>query len=423
MSVGRRIGRCGGPGCLRCVQHVLPQHWLSRGDASRWRAAAIRPCAICCLRTVLARLPADRHDRSGAARPVRLRIVQRFLHARVASRGPPVDAGARCGRLPGRWHGQPARPHRSGHAAAGQGHALHGGGAAGRRRPRPIVTRAAVSRACTSRRTTITASTCRSQDALRGDALRARPPVQRQRRDGPHGPGPVCTQRTRRLRFRHVARPARLVLVGALFVGSIETVFAGEINPPPVARHGAARSIAVGIGREFARGEEIGRFNMGSTVDRAVRRARSRSRRASSPARPVRLGQALARFGLTRRERTPTGGPPPRSTRCDCARDCWRGFARYFAATGALEVETPALVRAAVTDVHLESLRVRTCRGTTAGLPADVARIRDEAAALRRRARHLPGRATCSAPANAAGGTTRNSRCSSGTGSASTTTR
>jgi lysyl-tRNA synthetase class 2 len=30
----------------------------------------------------------------------------------------------------------------------------------------------------------------------------------------------------------------------------------------------------------------------------------------------------------------------------------------YFAATGALEVETPALVRAAVTDVHLESLRV-----------------------------------------------------------------
>ncbi|HEX9207527.1 MAG TPA: EF-P lysine aminoacylase EpmA [Steroidobacteraceae bacterium] len=30
----------------------------------------------------------------------------------------------------------------------------------------------------------------------------------------------------------------------------------------------------------------------------------------------------------------------------------------YFARTGALEVETPALVRAAVTDVHLESLRV-----------------------------------------------------------------
>jgi elongation factor P--(R)-beta-lysine ligase len=41
----------------------------------------------------------------------------------------------------------------------------------------------------------------------------------------------------------------------------------------------------------------------------------------------------------------------------------------YFAATGALEVETPALVRTAVTDVHLESLRVvdDANAGVTAG--------------------------------------------------------
>jgi len=41
----------------------------------------------------------------------------------------------------------------------------------------------------------------------------------------------------------------------------------------------------------------------------------------------------------------------------------------YFAGTGALEVETPALVRAAVTDVHLESLRVvdDAVGGSTAG--------------------------------------------------------
>jgi len=41
----------------------------------------------------------------------------------------------------------------------------------------------------------------------------------------------------------------------------------------------------------------------------------------------------------------------------------------YFARTGALEVETPALVRAAVTDVHLESLRVvdDAAAGATAG--------------------------------------------------------
>jgi lysyl-tRNA synthetase class 2 len=39
----------------------------------------------------------------------------------------------------------------------------------------------------------------------------------------------------------------------------------------------------------------------------------------------------------------------------------------HFAASGALEVETPTLVRAAVTDVHLESLEVRRADGTRAG--------------------------------------------------------
>ena len=40
---------------------------------------------------------------------------------------------------------------------------------------------------------------------------------------------------------------------------------------------------------------------------------------------------------------------------------------QYFAETGALEVETPSLVRAAVTDVHLESLEVRGEDGSLAG--------------------------------------------------------
>ena len=39
----------------------------------------------------------------------------------------------------------------------------------------------------------------------------------------------------------------------------------------------------------------------------------------------------------------------------------------YFAETGALEVETPILVRSAVTDVHLESLEVRHTDGSAAG--------------------------------------------------------
>lgn len=40
---------------------------------------------------------------------------------------------------------------------------------------------------------------------------------------------------------------------------------------------------------------------------------------------------------------------------------------RYFADTGAFEVETPVMVQAAVTDVHLESLEVRRADGSRAG--------------------------------------------------------
>jgi len=40
---------------------------------------------------------------------------------------------------------------------------------------------------------------------------------------------------------------------------------------------------------------------------------------------------------------------------------------QYFAETGALEIETPTLVRAAVTDVHLESLEVRAGDGSPVG--------------------------------------------------------
>ncbi|HJY41894.1 MAG TPA: archaetidylserine decarboxylase [Steroidobacteraceae bacterium] len=56
-----------------------------------------------------------------------------------------------------------------------------------------------------------------------------------------------------------------VILVGALFVGSIETVHCGEVNPPPRGRKTPVR-IATGVGRQFAKGEELGRFNMGSTV-------------------------------------------------------------------------------------------------------------------------------------------------------------
>lgn len=61
--------------------------------------------------------------------------------------------------------------------------------------------------------------------------------------------------------------PLALVMVGAIFVGSIETVWAGTVTPAPrriahIRRYGHERRAE----SAFRRGQEIGRFNMGSTV-------------------------------------------------------------------------------------------------------------------------------------------------------------
>jgi phosphatidylserine decarboxylase len=65
--------------------------------------------------------------------------------------------------------------------------------------------------------------------------------------------------------FETVVGPMTLIAVGALFVGSMEMVHCGEVNPPP-RRRGAPVPITTGVGTSFAKGAELGRFNMGSTV-------------------------------------------------------------------------------------------------------------------------------------------------------------
>ena len=65
--------------------------------------------------------------------------------------------------------------------------------------------------------------------------------------------------------FDTAAGPMALIAVGALFVGSMEMVHCGEINPPPRKR-AAPVPVATGAGTDFAKGAELGRFNMGSTV-------------------------------------------------------------------------------------------------------------------------------------------------------------
>ncbi|HWK73672.1 MAG TPA: archaetidylserine decarboxylase [Povalibacter sp.] len=89
-----------------------------------------------------------------------------------------------------------------------------------------------------------------------------------------------------------------VILVGALFVGSMETVYCGEINPPP-RRHKSAVRIETGVGREFAKGDELGRFNMGSTVVLLFQRDRAQWEGALRPELKVKLGEAIGRSLLT----------------------------------------------------------------------------------------------------------------------------
>lgn len=64
--------------------------------------------------------------------------------------------------------------------------------------------------------------------------------------------------------FDTAAGPMAVVMVGALNVGSIETVWAGEITPP---RGYVLRSWDYLDDKlSFSKGTELGRFNMGSTV-------------------------------------------------------------------------------------------------------------------------------------------------------------
>ncbi len=58
--------------------------------------------------------------------------------------------------------------------------------------------------------------------------------------------------------------PLAVVMVGALFVGSLETTWAGRISPPH--RRGGVDRYAPGGQIHLSRGQELGRFNMGSTV-------------------------------------------------------------------------------------------------------------------------------------------------------------
>lgn len=89
--------------------------------------------------------------------------------------------------------------------------------------------------------------------------------------------------------------PMALVKVGAINVGSIETVWAGEITPPAGRVVRSWHYPADGEGAvSLERGAEMGRFNMGSTVIVLFARDAIEWSDTLQPAAPVRLGQLLA---------------------------------------------------------------------------------------------------------------------------------
>lgn len=80
-----------------------------------------------------------------------------------------------------------------------------------------------------------------------------------------------------------------LILIGALNVGSIATVWAGDITPAPRRVTTALPPQELSLGK----GEEMGRFNMGSTVILLFQENRVRWREELRAGVTVRLGQSL----------------------------------------------------------------------------------------------------------------------------------
>lgn len=90
--------------------------------------------------------------------------------------------------------------------------------------------------------------------------------------------------------------PVAMVLVGALFVGSIETVWSGEITPPHRGQVDMRQWGEKDEPIQLQRGEEMGRFNMGSTVILLTGPGVMDWSQEIRPGDKVRMGQALGRM-------------------------------------------------------------------------------------------------------------------------------
>jgi len=91
--------------------------------------------------------------------------------------------------------------------------------------------------------------------------------------------------------FEGDAGPFVMVLVGATIVGSMATTWHGVVNPP---RPGLLRDWHYGDqDLSFARGDEMGRFLLGSTVVMLFPRGTLSFNADWTPSRPIRMGEAM----------------------------------------------------------------------------------------------------------------------------------
>ncbi|MCK6388854.1 archaetidylserine decarboxylase [Zoogloea sp.] len=91
--------------------------------------------------------------------------------------------------------------------------------------------------------------------------------------------------------FENDDGPFVLTLVGATIVGSMATVWHGQVNPP---RPGTIKEWDYAPGEvTLKKGDEMGRFLLGSTVVMLFPKGRLRFTEAWAPARPIRMGEAM----------------------------------------------------------------------------------------------------------------------------------
>jgi phosphatidylserine decarboxylase len=88
-----------------------------------------------------------------------------------------------------------------------------------------------------------------------------------------------------------------LIFVGALNVGTINTIWSGDIRPR---KHGVAETLdirKVGDARAFSKGDTLGWFNMGSTVILLLPPGGAEGFGDLHTGAAVRVGQAIGRTG------------------------------------------------------------------------------------------------------------------------------